>query len=64
MNILCIIEGKDLNDCSGIPMQVFPAFRVHSGGVLKEGIRMTNISDLKSKNKNNKFRSILRTLIS
>ena len=51
MNFLCIIEGKDLSDCSGILMQVFPACRVHTGGVLGEGIRMKSISDLKSKNK-------------
>ena len=31
---LCIIEGKDLTDCSGIPMQVFPACKVHNCGVL------------------------------
>ena len=52
------------NDCSGSPMQVFPACRVHTGGVLGEGIRMTNIFGLKNKNKNHIYRSILRTLIS
>ena len=59
---MCIIEDKDLNDCSGILMQVFAACRVHSCGVLGEGISMKTISDLKSKN--SAYRSILRALIS